>query len=334
MRRAVIRADAGPEIGAGHVMRCLALAAALRDTGFAVAFASGPATFAFPAVTGRLGTFGRICLAGDAAAEAAEVRASCPDGADILVVDHYGRGMPFESACRLWARRIVVLDDLADRRHDADVLVSAGAASPEPFRPFVPAACRILTGPAHALIRPEFLAVRAAALDRRNGRDVERILVSFGASATGEPEAAVLAALSATGFAGTVDLIGGGAVADMPDAPFRLTRHALGADMPALITATDLAVGAAGATAWERACLGLPSLIATIAANQRGIAAMVAAAGAGIDLGPAEGLAAADLASAIMALVEDPARRRLMAKAGAQLIDGLGGRRIVAALTA
>jgi UDP-2,4-diacetamido-2,4,6-trideoxy-beta-L-altropyranose hydrolase len=331
MRRVAIRAEANQVIGGGHVMRCLALASAFRDAGAIVAFAATPETFALPVAQAQLSAFERLTLVRTDGDEPTQIKQQWRDGADVLVVDHYKRGKEFEIACRNWAKRIIVLDDSLGRRHDADVLVCAGAPSPELFRPMVPASCKILAGPNYALIRPELMGVRLASLARRDGRRVERIFVSFGASAIGDRSGTVLAALHKMGFTGSVDIVSSSPAHRAIDRPFAASFHSIGADMPALMCAADIGIGSAGTTAWERCCLGLPSLFCIEADNQSGVAAILDKAGAGINLGDAERLVPTNLASTIVALIDDTSRRARMAAAGAILVDGHGARRIVAA---
>jgi len=51
-------------------------------------------------------------------------------------------------------------------------------------------------------------------------------------------------------------------------------------DMAQLMADSDLAIGAAGATSWERCCLGLPTVLVVLAENQRLIARGLREAGA------------------------------------------------------
>jgi spore coat polysaccharide biosynthesis predicted glycosyltransferase SpsG len=50
--------------------------------------------------------------------------------------------------------------------------------------------------------------------------------------------------------------------------------------MAQLMADSDLAIGAAGATAWERCCLGLPTLMLVLADNQHYLAEVLVGAGA------------------------------------------------------
>jgi UDP-2,4-diacetamido-2,4,6-trideoxy-beta-L-altropyranose hydrolase len=331
-RGAVFRADAGPMLGTGHVMRCLALAAAFSSNGWLIGFVATAETFAtVPSLDS--GATDRIIVSGVADEEPQALAARWRSGVDLLVVDHYGRDSTFETACRGWARRILVIDDLADRPHDADILVDSGRSSASSYRAFVPTSCRVLVGSEYALIRPEFTAARASALARRGGAMVTRVLVNFGFTDAVNATRIALSALASAGFAGAIDLV-------LPDArgipdvvPANTTIHVDVMDLSNLMAQADLAVGAGGASAWERCCLGLPSIIMVLAENQRGIAEMIAAAEAGINVGLAGNVTVARVADAFRALRDDGERRTRMTAAGARLVDGEGAMRVAGLVT-
>src|SRR3984893_7765253 len=159
--RIIFRADAGPAIGSGHVMRSLALGRAFSAGGWAVGLAATRDTFEGVRALAEADVE-RIVLSSVPEHEAAELAAQSP--IDILVVAHYGRGAVFERACRAFAKRIVVVDDLANRAHDCDLVVDSNAASAASYHALVPATCRVLAGPAYAALDPAFHRARAAAL--------------------------------------------------------------------------------------------------------------------------------------------------------------------------
>ena len=329
--RIVFRTDGGPSIGAGHVARCLALAAAFNADSRSVGFAASAETFTTIAALEPV-TYDCLMLAGQAEDEPGMMARHWPEGVDVLVVDHYRRDADFERGCRTWAKQIVVFDDIANRAHDADILVSSGATTAHSYRALVPKNCRILVGAGHAVIRREFLEARPRALARRSAKPVERILVSFGLSEPGQKTKLALDALAMAGYRGAVDVItpsGGSSAARSNPA---VTFHHAGADMAKLMTTADLAIGAAGSTAWERCHLGLPTVLLTDGENQWGIAATVAGAGAGSYAGSAGAMTPEYLASAIVGLIADTEGRRRMAKAAAELVDGRGAERVVDAL--
>jgi UDP-2,4-diacetamido-2,4,6-trideoxy-beta-L-altropyranose hydrolase len=335
MARVVFRCDASPSIGSGHIMRCMALASIFANTGWQVAFAVAGETVSSVAAL-RQSAIERVVLDDGAESEPGELARHWPAGADLLVVDHYGRDAVFERACRPWAKRIAVIDDLADRPHDADLLVDAGALSPDAYRSRVAESCEVLTGPQFAIVAPAFARARTAALARRDGRPVERVLVSFGQIDPGNVTAQALAALQAVEFDGEIDVVIGHTAQHLVQLRAQVERgvhlHVDAANMPELMSAADLAIGAGGVTAWERCCLGLPSILMAVAENQRGIVSRVASAGAGIDASPAAGVTESRTASALRRLLADGTQRAAMARAAAALVDGRGCDRVLARL--
>lgn len=338
---AVFRFDAGPHLGGGHAMRCLTLAEGLRHAGWQCRFAVAEGTLE---TVPRLHPYSADCL------ELAVAPDEEPDqigswldaeGCDLLVSDHYQRDAGFEHACRSVARLIMVIDDLADRDHDADLLLDQNLGrAVDDYKDRVPAHCRMLIGPRYALLRPGFAACRDDAIrDRSRRAGVERILISLGLA---DPRGLTLQALRAVrdcGFSGDVDVVVGGGAPDIASV------HQLAAemgnrvrvlsdveDMAWLMRHADLAIGAGGSTAWERCALGLPSIVCVIAENQRAIAAALGRAGAGVVLdGDVSGLSR-ELTQALKAILSDPARIEDMRAAAAEICDGLGVSRVMEAL--
>lgn len=322
----VFRCDASPEIGGGHVARCRALAAAMATLGWRSRFAGMAGHDALP-------------LHGDAQAQAAGLRAHIPDGAALLVVDHYGLDAAFERACRGWARRILAIDDLADRRHDCDALLDAGAdADGARYRALAGEETRLLLGPAFAPLRAEFQRARCPALRRRAeaGASTRRVLVSFGSTDPRDATRHVLEALLPLRSEIEIDVAIGSAAPGLPRLRTAFGRgialHVDTPDMAGLMAQADLGIGAGGATAWERCCLGLPAVLTTLADNQRANARALAARGAAIDLGDVGALGAATLRDTVQRLLRDGAARRAMSEAAAALCDGRGAQRVLIAL--
>jgi len=257
-RLAVFRADASSTIGAGHAVRCLSLAQALAGAGWSCALVSGcDANDALPlplppGITG-------VELGSIAAAEPDELTARWPDGCDLFVVDHYHRAADYERACRPWARRILALDDLADRPHDCDFLLDPAACRlASEYTDLLPEGRTILLGPAYLPLRADFAARRRHALARRDlVEQPRRLLLSFGATDPGNATSAILDTLAQSQLQMDVDiLLGAGsphleAVRQKAEAaPFPAVLH-VGIDNVAdLLSAADLAIGAGGGGAW------------------------------------------------------------------------------------
>jgi UDP-2,4-diacetamido-2,4,6-trideoxy-beta-L-altropyranose hydrolase len=334
MGLAVFRCDASPTLGAGHVLRCLALAEEFIAAGRQVVFAVRAETLkTVPALGDTVRT---LKLVGSVECEATELAGVFPNGADILVIDHYQLNEEFESSCRGLARTVVVLDDRSGRRHDCHVLIDAGAADPSAYGSLVPRTARILAGPKHALLRRAFVARRMAALARRDGRPVENILVSFGAT---DPRNATAVALEALG---NVDHNAKITVALSSQAPhLQDVEHRFGmrirlildpSDMAELICEADLAIGAAGVSAYERACLGLPSILVTLADNQRGIADLLVVTGAAIGAGALDPGLGKRIGAHLQNVSRDAQARIRMARAASIFVDGAGAHRVAKAV--
>jgi UDP-2,4-diacetamido-2,4,6-trideoxy-beta-L-altropyranose hydrolase len=331
---AVFRCDASPTIGAGHVSRCLAIAEALADVGWRIAFAVGPDTTATMPVIAS-GHFAVHELAGDARDEVSALHKLCPGGADLLVLDHYDLDVAFERECRSLARRILVMDDSTGRQHDCDFLVDAAASDPGAYEGRVPIHARLLLGPAYAVIRRTFVGRRASSLRRRDGRVPTNILVSFGATDPQNATAATLAALDRFSDHLAITVAMSSRAPHIDDVQSRIrggSRLILDADMAELMTQSDLAVGAAGASAFERAALGLPSILLTLADNQLGISRFLTQVGAAIDCGRLDEKFSARLAELVTSLATDGPKRIRMAERASQLVDGQGAGRIVETL--
>ncbi|HTH15906.1 MAG TPA: UDP-2,4-diacetamido-2,4,6-trideoxy-beta-L-altropyranose hydrolase, partial [Magnetospirillum sp.] len=247
--------------------------------------------------------------------------------ADLLVVDHYRLDEGYERAARAHARHVLVLDDLADRRHDCDILLDQTCGrSAADYRPLVPAHCRLLTGSRFSLLRPAFRSSRAASLARRR-EGVSRVVVSLGGTDPDNVTPRILDALADLPLA--IDVVMGGgaphleavraAVARLPSA--RL--HVNVADMATLLAQADLAIGAAGTSAWERCCLGLPTIVVVLADNQRLIARNLAEAGAALVVSPEP----SELRAALRQL-QAPGALARMSEAAAAVCDGDGVARL------
>lgn len=352
--RIAFRVDASLEIGTGHVMRCLALAVAARARGARVRFICRElpghlaqrvrergfdvALLPAPASHGAHGTPHAHWLKVPVATDAQETAAALDGGRpDWLVVDHYALDAAWERALRPHATAVAVIDDLADRPHDCDLLVDAAAAPGAPrYDRLLPPGARRLGGPRYAPLREEFAAARAAQPPRSG--TLERILVSFGGADASGAACRVVEALAAMDSPPCRDLDAVAGLTSPHAARLRelcaarpgFTAHASVGNIETLMARADLAIGAGGTMAWERACLGLPALIWPIADNQRPFAEFLASAGAAQLLREGD-LAPARLQAILHALRQGDALRRMGAAAASQ-VDGRGAGRLARVL--
>lgn len=347
-KRILFRADASERIGSGHVMRCLTLANALRAQSAQCVFAAA----AMPeSLTGRIRAEGHEVVllphvapvAGLAVedvwseAEQALDKTGCLKAIegrafDWVIVDHYGLDEMWETAMRAAVSNIMVIDDLANRVHDSDLLLDQNLGrNPTDYDDLVAPSTRVLAGPRYALLRPEFAAARPAALKRREDARLSRLLISLGGSDPQNVTGRVMRTLNGMALpdnlrittvlgslAGSLDEVL--AFATTMRYPTEVLVDVR--DMATLMSECDLAIGAAGATAWERCCLGLPSIVLVLAENQRPGAEALAATGAAATVS-AEELASLDL-EAFFAPTHGSSPAYLMSTIAAGLCDGRG----------
>jgi UDP-2,4-diacetamido-2,4,6-trideoxy-beta-L-altropyranose hydrolase len=328
---AAFRVDATQKLGGGHAMRCLTLAKALSGLGFeASIFAAAGFSETVPASL-------REGIAVRAIAEGTAFRTvlaqELPGGADILIFDHYHISAAIEAETRGLARCTMVIDDLANRPHDCDILLdqTVGRVSAD-YAGLVRPECALLVGGDYCLVRPEFPRLRRRAMQRRlQPADRNRLLIGMGLTDVGGITGRIVAALPDRGPFAAVDvLLDAGAesrpvVEALVKADPRIVLHLAGtADVAALMVEADVAVGAAGSMSWERCCLGLPTVMLKLADNQSLVAAQLVEHGAAcLAASPAQAAAfAAELAA-------NPQARTMMARLAARLIDGNGVDRVV-----
>lgn len=247
-----------------------------------------------------------------------------------LVVDHYALDARWQAGLRSDCRRLMVIDDLADRPHLCDLLLDQNLGrSNGHYEPLVPSHCRMLIGPRYALLRPEFAACRPGSLQRRQVPELQQLLVSLGGVDKFNITARVLDALDGKLSPECRIKVVLGSGAPWIEQVRRQAERMDGVevlvgvtDMAGLMAESDLAIGAAGTTAWERCCLGLPTITLILAANQKQGALALAAAGA-IRLCDDSAVLSDEVRDAL-AEMSSPKARAKMTRACGAITDGLG----------
>lgn len=348
--RVLIRADASPTIGSGHIARCLTLARVLRGQGSHVAFAcrrlpghrldalsaEGFETLALPDRYADEDPQQAIesMLPWQADIDALDSQLEGQAAFDWIIVDHYGLDHHWQTAARRWAHRIAAVDDLASRRYSVDLLLNQNLSGlSEDYASLLPEGCRTLLGPRFAMLREEFncpaIEIKARA---------RRVLVNFGGfDAAMQTHHAMLALVDFSEL--QVDFVAG---ADNP-AWARMqalaeTRpnwrlHSFVSDFYQRMTQADLFIGAGGGTSWERAALGLPTICIAVSNNQQNNGEVMAAAGAHVFMGAREQVSVEQLRDAIGFVTGNFYLRQSLAERSRQLVDGRGALRVAAALS-
>lgn len=325
--RIVFRTDASVHIGTGHVMRCLTLADNLAARGAGCLFvcrehsgnliefikSKGHAVHALPSkaqlaesIDDKIRSgLSKLELAhghwlGTTQAEDAQVCTPILAGfkPDWLIVDHYALDASWELALKPYYRKLMAIDDLADRPHVCDILLDQTfGRNAEDYRIRVSAKCHLLCGSEYALLRPEFAALRTSSLQRRARPALRELLITMGGVDKDNATEQVLQALRACPLPADcrITVVMGATAPWLDDVRIRAqdmpwpTRVLVGvSDMAQLMADSDLAIGAAGSTSWELCCLGVPNLLVCTAANQRTVIGALASVNATARLDQAE----------------------------------------------
>lgn len=358
MMRVLLRADGGLRIGTGHIMRCLALADELRTRGATCTFAMramrghlidevrvrGHAVIAMragdePGETDLTSWLNQQRQPAEQLADAQALLAVLPAGEhfDWAVTDHYALGATWQSAMRPHARRILAIDDLADRAHDCDVLLDQNPQLPGRYDGKAEGAL-LLVGPRHALLRPEFLAARSQLQRAATAGRALHALVSFGGADEQGVALDALAALTQSGFgAGQVTVVAGGRnphLAALDTACKAQGWQCLASThtMAALMAQADVAIGAGGTSMIERFAMALPCVVVLIADNQRpgGREAHRLGAASFVDVSEAERVPT--ITAALNALIAAPQALERMSQAAGALCYARGTERVAATL--
>lgn len=350
------RVDASAEMGSGHLVRCMTLAETLRERGVSARFICREhrghlmhllrernlAVRALPAPARGATSGGREdyaqWLGVSSETDARETIAALgPEKPAWLVVDHYALDARWERLLHPHAGQLLAIDDLA-REHDCDLLVDQNyfERPEERYRALAPH-CGLVLGPRQAIIRPEYAMYRAQCRIR-NGT-VARVLVFFGGSDPHDLTGITVRALCDPALEHLeLDVVVGSnypytteleAVAGRRS---RIRLHGPRPHLADLMEQADLAIGAGGATAWERLCIGVPSIVISIAENQRPICESLVEAGLIRYLGSHEHVDENLIRAEVRRCIGEPGDLAELSERGRATVDGLGALRVAECL--
>lgn len=327
----IFRADASTDIGTGHIMRCLTLANLLKEKGAKVAFVCSDApgnlidyivNDGFEVFPLKAGLVKRL----DGEETFQIVRKY---KADLLIVDHYQLDMSWELIIRKADTKIMVIDDLANREHDCDLLLDQNyfREYEKRYDGLVAPSCRKLLGPKYLLLRREFYQ---AEQDARDKTEAKEILIFYGGS---DPTNETVKVLEALQHMNTSNLNIHVVVGQSNPEKERIEgickeknyHFYIQIDYLASVMAkADLSLGAGGVTMWERCFLGLPSIVTIVAENQRESTEAAADYGAVYNLDWHESVKMTDLVDTMNRLVENPSELEVMSYKAKKLMHSNG----------
>ena len=343
----LLRVDAWPEMGTGHVMRCLALAAAWQSAGQRACFVSHCTIDSLR--TRMIETGARLVALPQPVVDPNEAQSllapllaqgSPSHRPGWLLLDGYHFSAQWQSLAQRLGLRLLVIDDQALwPRYEADLVLNQNHGA-QRLEYDCGESTHLLLGARYVLLRPEFAPWMNWQRDVQP--EARRLLVTLGGSDPAGATPKVLEALREIRLDGLeVRLIvgpGNPAAQSISDAHNCLRDNVQVltnvADMAQHMAWADVAVSAAGTTCWELAFMQLPALLLIVADNQRPTARQTALAGTAENLGPVEQVFPEQIAAALLGLIHDRTRRCGMALAGRRLVDGRGAQRVVTLMRA
>lgn len=363
MSTVFFRVDAALHIGSGHVMRCLTLADELKQQGANCHFIcrefegnlcdfitqKGYQIHLLPVIKNVSFPYKEQHIPHehwlgaswmDDANLTCNVLKSVGEKINWLIVDHYALDFQWEKQIRSFVEKVMAIDDLADRKHDCDVLLDQtyGREKNE-YAHLLPTNSRLLLGPHYALLRNEFNAIREHAFKKRNALvPVKNIMISMGGMDEHNCTGFILSSLCSSSLLQHCDftvIVGKNfkqlqEIKDLKDKfPYKLTIKVGVSNIAELMLESDLCIGASGTTVWERCVLGLPSLIIATAENQLKIANDLAKLGVHWLIGKWDQLNSEQIQCMVEHAVIDKNACYVLSTRSFPVCDGLGVHRVV-----
>ncbi len=350
--RVAFRVDASNQMGTGHVKRCLTLAKILAasgancafwcrafegnlanlilQNGFSVKLLSKPTV---PLNSQSYSSWLGVSWQDDIAELANDLISYAPD---LLVVDHYGVADEWEMASRRVCPKIMVIDDLANRKHECDILLDQNwheSNDNHRYDSLVPYNCKKLLGPSYALIDSEYAEIRSKGISRSG--EVRRVSIFMGGSDPSNETMKVFEALNHSIFEGVnVDIVlgvnysQGEAIRRYAAQRSATMLHENLPSLAPLMFKSDLMVGAGGTTTWERMTLGLPALVISVADNQVETNQRLADLGYINYLGRSSKVEVDDIRNALVYCFDNPGLLKMQSTRMLNLVSGDGAKSV------
>ncbi|MFH0983989.1 MAG: hypothetical protein V1882_00480 [Candidatus Omnitrophota bacterium] len=331
MRKVVFRADASDQVGAGHLMRSVALAQYLHSVGIEVLFFTASIDTKIRQYLGRQGfrTEDLDLPVGECGTELdlRKMLTLLPSDADWVILDNDYFGYSYQKAIRQSGSSLLVIDDRNERQFDADLLVNH-ALDAEGLRYDLPLG-KTLLGSSFAMIRQEFIRYPS-----RRKKGVKNLLVTLGGSIQSETGKKIMAAVQGLSF--DVRVLGGFS----EERQISQTGTGRIEWIPATLEVAphydwaDLAICAGGGTCWELCFFGIVGIAGALAPHQLSVVGSLERYGLFHAVGSYEKVTAAGIAKALVDLAGDPGRLEARREKAKELVDGKGTQRICDAMRA
>jgi len=338
MTNVIFRTDASSDIGTGHLMRCLALAEAVKKLGKVIFVTKDFDRNITKKISDKgflLETIpGNTELKEDFSMLEVFIR---KHGAKIVITDSYDIDGDYLKAVKNEGVVLVSIDDMGKIYFCSDIVINQNLSAlkikykTEPYT-------KLLLGPHFAILRDEFISAKRSDKDCEK---VENLLVTLGGADPENQTLKVVKALREVKCKLNVTVVVGSAYKFRKELEQEIAVSGLKIDlrsnvdnMAEIMSVADIAISAGGTTCYELAYFGVPNLILVLADNQRDIAQEFEEEGTSINLGEYNNVSQADIVKSLGHLLSDKSKRKSMGQKARKLVDGSGKERIIKELEA
>jgi UDP-2,4-diacetamido-2,4,6-trideoxy-beta-L-altropyranose hydrolase len=333
--KTVFRADAFSSLGTGHVMRCLAFAQGIKDSGSEVLFATYCEGQGLLDRLRKEGFDMHLLTAPGSLKESLEIMDR--EKPDWVVLDGYHFDTEFQKAVKDAGLRLLYIDDYAHlERYYADIILNQNYGA-EKFHYNADPYTKILAGPEYVLMRREFLEY--AAVQREIPDIARKVLITMGGADPDNHTSKILHAINLVDIPLDVKVVIGASSIHYDSVRLlaEKSKHTVEVlraveNMAPLMVWADIALSAGGTTVWELAFMGVPSVLCIVAANQEYAVTSLGEAGIFFSVGWVKDRTDDEIAGSVSKLMSDRLMREDIASKGKKLVDGKGGKRISMAI--
>ena len=331
-RIAFFRVDASIEIGSGHLMRCKTIAEYFYIKGWRCFFISKTETLNF--LNEDFHNKFNFHEIHENLSEIKEIKNLCRYKPDFILIDNYNWDYNYERQLQTYAKKIVVIDDLANRKHSCDILIDQTyKRRKNDYYKLVNNKTKILNGTEYAILRKEFINHRHIAEKRIIGK-VKSILISIGSIDNENLILKILEALNSIECKAKIYIAINKLTPNLNQIKEYSRNSKLNillklncSEMASLMIKSDLAIGAAGTSVWERCCMGLPTVQFVRAENQKQIADNLQEDNIVINLGNSKNTSINRIKEKLNFIINDQKIRKRLHLKSLKVCDGLGSRR-------
>ena len=336
-----IRVESNEKIGTGHLMRCLTIANSLRKKGNQVYFISknmseeSKKLLESNKFSVKLLDYKRKKFDYKIDAKfTIEIIKKEKENSTFLIIDNYQIDQKWETLVKKFVKKTVVIDDLANRKHNCELLIDQNLNSDikeKQYKKLVPKNCILLIGTQFAILRPEFYELRKLIKTRTK---LKNILISYGGTDPSNETIKVLKALKNLNLKNINTYIISGNLNSKNKEIEHLSRKLKNSkfyeytkNIAKLMIKADIAFGGAGTTSWERCCLGLPTIITILSDDQKDIAEALDENVCGINLGSGKKMRVKDYENTLRKF--DWKKIREFSLNCKKIVDGRGTNRVI-----